>query len=152
MSWELLCETEEAGGLEFKKLRTFNISMLAKQAWRLVNNANPFVTSIMRARYFPKLNFLDAKSGANPSYAWRSILAAQGAVRNGCRRRIEDRKSTRIWKVPWLPCIDDGYLTTKMQALLKDATVCNLFDDSLQVRDEDVLNDICNERDKELIK
>ncbi|XP_074374276.1 uncharacterized protein LOC141714670 [Apium graveolens] len=43
-------------------------------------------------------------------------------------------------------------LTTEMPEALKDAKVCNLFDDSLQGWDEDVLKDICNERDRELIK
>lgn len=34
MSWDRLCDVRVGGGLSFKKLRDFNISMLAKQAWR----------------------------------------------------------------------------------------------------------------------
>lgn len=70
MSWERMCKVKEDGGLGFKKLRHFNISMLAKQAWRLVNNTNPLLTKVMQARYFPGSDFLNAKLGINPSYVW----------------------------------------------------------------------------------
>lgn len=68
MSWERLCVVKEDGGLGFKKLRSFNVAMLEKQAWRLVNNINPLVTQLMRACYFSNTDFLNTKIGANPSY------------------------------------------------------------------------------------
>lgn len=88
LSWDKLCQVKEAGGLGFKKLREFNIAMLEKQAWRLVNNCNPVVTALMKARYYPNSEFLNAKIGSNPSYIWRSILEAQDVVRQGMRRKI----------------------------------------------------------------
>lgn len=81
---------KENGGLGFKRLRDFNIAMLAKQAWRIITNANPLVTDLLRARYFSNSNFLDAKIGRNPSYVWRSLLETQDAIKQGCRRRIGD--------------------------------------------------------------
>lgn len=50
-------------GLGFKKLRICNISMLPKQAWRLINNINPLVKSLMLARYFLGSYLLDVKLG-----------------------------------------------------------------------------------------
>lgn len=32
MSWDKLCAVKEEGGMSFKKLRSFNVAMLAKQA------------------------------------------------------------------------------------------------------------------------
>lgn len=49
MSWDRLCTVKEDGGLGFKKLKEFNIEMLAKQAWRLLNNDNPLVTKLIQA-------------------------------------------------------------------------------------------------------
>lgn len=72
MLWERLCAFKEDGGLGFKKLRSFNVKMLAKQACRIITNANPLVTSLMRARYFPHKYFLNASIGTNLSYVWRS--------------------------------------------------------------------------------
>ena len=109
MAWDKLCAVKEAGGLGFKNLHQFNIAMLAKQGWRFLNNSNPLVTSIMKARYFPNTDFLHAKLGDNPSYMWRSILAAQEVVKQGCRRRIGTGTDTTVWHIPWLPCIENGY-------------------------------------------
>lgn len=65
------------GGLGFKDLKSFNIAILAKQCWRLINDSNPLVTRIMKARYYPNTDFLNAQIGENPSYMWRSIIAGQ---------------------------------------------------------------------------
>lgn len=70
--------------------------MLAKQAWRLLNEVNPLVTNLMKARYYADTNFLEATMGSNPSFMWRSILAAQEVVKQGCRRRIGDGKATKV--------------------------------------------------------
>ena len=68
------------GGLGFKSLSEFNVAMLAKQAWRLLNNENQLVTQLMKARYYPKIDFLNASLGANPSYVWRSIFEVKHVV------------------------------------------------------------------------
>lgn len=76
--WDKLCASREGGGLECKKLRNFNVVMLAKQGWRIINNdVNPLVTKLMQARYFPRTGFFNVDMGANPSYVWRSIMEAQ---------------------------------------------------------------------------
>lgn len=118
---------KEAGGLSFRELRKFNISMLAKQGWRLLNNDNPLVTACMKAKYFPRGDFLTATLGSNPSYMWRSILAAHEVVKKGCRKRIGDGSQTDIWMVPWLPCAENGYMTTTMPDQLEGKKVCCLM-------------------------
>lgn len=143
---------KEDGGLGFKKLREFNIAMLAKQAWRLVNNVNPLVTRLMKARYFPQSNFLQAKLGVNPNYVWRSILASQEVLKQGCRRRIGDGKSIRVWEMPWLLCVDNGYFTSEKHEELEHIEVQALFDESQQCWDDDILRDLCNERDRKMIQ
>lgn len=143
---------KEAGGLGFRQLRNFNISMLAKQGWRLVNNDNPLVTMCMHAKYYPNGHFLSAKLGTNPSYMWRSIFAAQEIVGKGCRRRIEDGQQTEIWKVPWLPDVENGCLTTPMPEYLAGSKVCNLMQLDNKEWDDEILKDVCNERDRKLIK
>lgn len=147
-----MCKPKGAGGLGFKELKKFNISMLAKQEWRLINNENPLVTRCMNAKYFPEGDFLTAKLGANPSYMWRSILAAQEVVKRGCRKRIGDGKQTAIWKVPWLPCGENGFITTEMSAQLEGCKVDSLIQIERKKWDDDILLDIYNERDRKLIK
>lgn len=152
MAWDKLCTVKEGGGLEFKRLKDFNVSMLAKQGWRLVTNANPLVTKLMQARYFLDSDFLNAKLGTNPSYMWRNILSAQEVVRQGCRKKIGDSNSTYVWKVPWLPCSSNGFLTTDMPEELSNIKVGNLMESEQRKWDEEVLQDIFNDRDIALIK
>lgn len=128
LSWDKLCNVKEDAGLGFKKLREFNVAMLAKQAWRLLNNSNPMVTAFMKARYYPRNEFLDATLGNNPSYLWRSIMEAQGVVKQGGRKRIGNGMTTKVWKVPWLPCLENGYLSTETPPGLDNIVVQNLFE------------------------
>lgn len=152
LSWNKLCVSKAGGGLGFKSLRSFNVAMLAKQGWRLANNVNPLVTQLMRARYYPQTDFLDAKIGNNPSYVWRSIMEAQEIVKLGCRRRIGDGMSTRVWEVPWLPCPSNGFLTTPMPDQLTNTLVNNLMEENGRGWDDEILRDICNDRDRKLIE
>lgn len=151
-AWDKLCVRKEAGGLGFSRLRDFNISMLAKQGWRLLNNDNPLVTSCIKAKYFPNGDFLTTKLGNSPSYMWRSIFEAQEVVKRGCRKRIGDGKQTEIWKVPWLPCAVNGFMTTEMPIQLEGSKVCSLMQLDQKQWDEEILMDICNERDSNLIR
>lgn len=96
----------------FRELSKFNIAMPAKQGWRLLNGDNPLVTNMMKARYFPNSDYLNASLGVSPSYMWRSIIVAHDVVKQWYRRRTGNGASTDVWKVPWLPCTKNGMLTS----------------------------------------
>lgn len=67
------------GGLGFKNLNKFNISLLAKQGWRLLDKPMSIIACMFQACYFNGKSFLEANLGANPSFCWRSILTGQVA-------------------------------------------------------------------------
>lgn len=71
-----MCGTKEAGGLGFRNFKDFNVLMLEKHGWRLINNENPLVTNCIKAKYYPNGDFLTAELGQNPSYMWRNIWSA----------------------------------------------------------------------------
>lgn len=152
LSWDKLCEVKEAGGLGFKNLKDFNIALLAKQAWRLINNSNPVVTALMKARYYPHSDFLNASIGNNPSYIWRSILEAQDVIRKGLRKKIGDGRNTLVWQDPWLPCNENGFMTTERHPQLDHVTAASMMNTEQMEWDEEILEDLCNARDRKLIK
>ncbi|XP_074378458.1 uncharacterized protein LOC141719995 [Apium graveolens] len=152
MSWERLCEGKENGGLAFRDLKKFNVAMLAKQGWRLLNGENPLVTKVMKAKYYPNTNFLEAKVGTHPSYMWRSIMESQEVIKQASRRRIGDGSTTNIWKIPWLPCLLNGHPLTTMPQELVDVQVGNLMNETRTGWDEDILTDLFLDRDIQLIK
>lgn len=124
--------------------------MLAKQGWRILNNSNSLVAEVMKAKYFPNLDFLNGQMGSNPSYVWRSLMSAQAAVKAGARKKIGDDKETNVWNAQWLPDVVNEYLTSYMPDYLRDSKVQSLIDMEGSGWDVDVLRDICNARDMDL--
>ncbi|XP_019167177.1 PREDICTED: uncharacterized protein LOC109162924 [Ipomoea nil] len=99
-AWDKLCVPKKYGGLGFKDLRAFNLVMLGKQAWRMLTKPDSLVARVYKARYFPKGSFFDAQVGNNPSFCWRSIMAAKSIICGGVRRKIGNGESTFIWTHP----------------------------------------------------
>ncbi|GKE92842.1 reverse transcriptase, partial [Tanacetum coccineum] len=101
-SWERMCISKFRGGMGFRHLGLFNRSLLAKQVWRLITSPNTLAGKVLKARYFPRSSFLDAKAGYRPSYIWRSFIAVQELVRQGCKWNIGNGCSVNVWEDFWL--------------------------------------------------
>jgi hypothetical protein len=103
MSWKNMGKAKEIGGLGFRDLEFFNLALLAKQGWRLIQNPDSLVAKIMMVKYYPNSTFLEASIGRKPSYAWRSIWNSRKLLTEGLIWRVGDGKSIRIWEDLWLP-------------------------------------------------
>ncbi|KAH9782340.1 putative reverse transcriptase/RNA-dependent DNA polymerase [Citrus sinensis] len=152
MRWDRLCKLKTHGGIGFKRLHLFNVAMLGKQGWRLLTNPNTLVARLFKARYYPNTSFAEAQLGSNPSYVWRSILAAQPAIRQGSRIQIGGGQQTSIGSAPWLPNKDSGIITSNLPASISSATVDSLMIPNHRRWDFDAVNDIFNSRDQDLIR
>ncbi|XP_050211703.1 uncharacterized protein LOC126661865 [Mercurialis annua] len=126
--WDKLCMPKKYGGLGFKKIREFNIAMLARQAWRLIKLENNLMVKIFKAKYFPNTSFLEARLWSNPSYVWRSIFETQNVMAKGVRIKIGNGQRIRIWGSPWLNNENSGLVATLMPNDLSNAMVINLFE------------------------
>ena len=65
-------------------------TMLAKQAWRMIQHIPSLFYRIYKARYFPSCSFIEAELGYKPSYVWRSLLVARDVILEGSRWRVRD--------------------------------------------------------------
>ena len=74
INWRKLCSPKNKGGMSFRVLNAFNLAMLAKQAWCLIQGTHSLFYRVYKARYFPICSFIEVELGSNPSYIWRSLL------------------------------------------------------------------------------
>jgi hypothetical protein len=77
MSWKRMGVAKVRGGLGFRDLELFNLALLAKQGWRILQNPDSLVARVFKEKYFPSESFMQATLGNSPSYAWRSIFNAR---------------------------------------------------------------------------
>jgi hypothetical protein len=81
--WETLTLPKKEGGLGYKDLYEFNMAMLAKQAWCLLTNPSSLCARVLKARYFPDGDLLNAIPANGISYRWRSILKGVALLKEG---------------------------------------------------------------------
>ncbi|XP_024039171.1 uncharacterized protein LOC112097822 [Citrus clementina] len=55
---------------------------------------------VLKARYFRKEEFLEAKLGSNPSFVWRSVLWGRDVLQKGLRWMIDDVNAILSIKLP----------------------------------------------------
>lgn len=102
-SWKFLTKPKKEGGMGFRDIRSFNLAMLAKQGWRLVQDQNSLLSLCFKAKYFPRCSFLEATDCPNSSYVWKSVLAAQDILKSGCYWRVGTGSSIRVMEDKWIP-------------------------------------------------
>ena len=86
----------------FRDIQAFNLALLAKQAWRLIHNTHSLFYWEYKSRYFPNCSFMDAKLGNNPSYVWKSLLAARNIIREGSKWKVGDGRTIGVSTHNWL--------------------------------------------------
>lgn len=96
MRWEKLHASKAHGGMSFKELKSFNLALLAKQGWKLLRDSTSLLSRMYKAHYFLKSEFLNAKVGLNPSYAWHGIWEANKILLRSCSWCVGNGKSINI--------------------------------------------------------
>jgi hypothetical protein len=82
--------------------------LLARQAWRILQDPKSLSARILKSVYFPTCDFLEAQVGTSPSRVWRAIFEGKEVLQQGLIRRIGNGETTNIWSSNWLP--RDGML------------------------------------------
>uniref|UniRef100_A0A803PXY9 Reverse transcriptase n=1 Tax=Cannabis sativa TaxID=3483 RepID=A0A803PXY9_CANSA len=150
VSWSRLCIHRSVGGLGFCSLRDYNLSLLGKQAWRLLQQENSLVGRLFKARYYPRGSFLNASLGNSPSYIWRSLFETQSLIKECARIRIGNGQRTSILGTPWLPN-DSNPLVISTHPGLSNYSVQNLMKVNRREWDEELIRDMFEDRDQEII-
>jgi hypothetical protein len=68
-----------------------------------ITKPDSLLSKVLKAKYFPKSDFLHAKPSHNMSYTWSSILKASWIFKNGGLWKIGNGESINVWHDNWLP-------------------------------------------------
>jgi hypothetical protein len=88
VAWEDMTKPKHLGGLGFKDIELFNLALLAKQAWRLVQELKSLSARILKAVYYPNGEFLEVDLRMASSKIWRSILDGREVLKQGLIKRM----------------------------------------------------------------
>jgi hypothetical protein len=88
--WTNLTLPKHEGGLGFRDIKNFNVSMLGKQGWRLMSSLDSLCACVLKGKYFPHGEFMQDASpiGHQPTYGM--IV--------GCLQLLRINPSARIWE------------------------------------------------------
>lgn len=112
----MMTRPKHCGGLGFWDIELFNLALLARQAWRVLVEPDSLSARVLKAKYFPSCDFLQAELGGAPSQIWRAVLNGRDTLKQGIIWRVGDGQSTNIWQHNWIPrasymrSIDPPYL------------------------------------------
>ncbi|KAA3478183.1 reverse transcriptase [Gossypium australe] len=101
--WKELCISKELGGMGFRRFDLFNITLLAKQDWRIINYPNSLLAQVLKVKYFPNSEFTNSQLGNLPSLTWRSVWAAKGLLENRLCWRVGKGNQISVWNDRWIP-------------------------------------------------
>lgn len=111
----------------FRVFKEFNKALLGKHCWRMLSGGNSLLESVLRSRYYPRGEFVNAGIGYQPSYAWRSILSVREKILQGCRWIVGNGDSIDLWKDRWLPNQPGFILSRPSQELPENSHVSDLM-------------------------
>ncbi|XP_052480727.1 uncharacterized protein LOC128035332 [Gossypium raimondii] len=131
-SLPMLCRVSYYQRLSVEILKTYLLSSggrkrIKEEGWRILNNPNSLVTKVLKAKYFPKVDFLNSSLGNNASYTWKSIWATKGVLAEGLCWRVGKCINISISRDNWIPVLPRVILPV-MNLNLNDSKVAELID------------------------
>jgi hypothetical protein len=103
LAWDKMILPKTHGGLGFRDMRMFNQPLLAKQAWRLIDNPESLCARLLKAKYYPSGNILDTVFTGNVSTVWQGIEYGLVLLKKGMIWRVGNGRNIRAWRDPWIP-------------------------------------------------
>jgi hypothetical protein len=73
--WDQMIKPKSIGGLGFRDMELFNLPLLAKQAWRILQEPNSLGARVLKAVYYlGRQDFLEDDLGSSLSRIWGPLL------------------------------------------------------------------------------
>lgn len=121
---------------------------MAKQGWRTISRPDSLISRVLKAKYFPRTDFLNSNLGTYPSYVWRSIWATEGVLQKGLCWRVGFGDTISVADDPWIPD-NINFKLSDYGVSVQNLKVANLIADNRTWKKEVIDNtfseaDACN--------
>jgi hypothetical protein len=100
-SWDDISKPKAQGGLGIIDMELINKSLLIHTAWNIVTDKNPFLSNILKAKYYPNSSFWTSPTSGPKSVFWSSVLQVKHHLSENSILQIHAGNSS-IWSSPWM--------------------------------------------------
>ncbi|XP_028769922.1 uncharacterized protein LOC114727377 [Neltuma alba] len=101
-AWSSMTRSKKDGGMGFRDFEAMNDALLAKTAWRLMNNEEEMWVKVLKGVYYPNTPFMNAKIGHKASWLWSSILDGRNLLKENTFWKVGDGKRVNVWFDRWI--------------------------------------------------
>jgi hypothetical protein len=140
MAWWKMSIPKHEGGMGFRDLHCFNQAMLAKQCWRLLSDPDSLCAQVLRAKYYPDGDLINAVLKKGSSFTWQSIMSGLKTFKRGCIWRPGNGDTINIWSDHWIPSSPTRMVVTPRGTCVL-SRVNELIDPAIGMWDEELIRD-----------
>lgn len=127
-SWEALCISKGDGGLGFRDFHAFNLAMLGKQWWRLMQNVNSLSFQVFQGKYLNGKDHWKVTVNCNASFLWKSLHEGRKVASTGGIWRVGDGSIIDAWNDIWIPELQGKTATDVLNVNHEPKSVYDLID------------------------
>jgi hypothetical protein len=112
-SWSSIYLPKKEGGLGFRRMHEFNLSLIAKLGWKLITNTNCLWVKQLQNKYIKYGDSISSPISTSTSWLWKSILKIKPFISARASLKVSRTSSTPIWSLNWVPTIPSFKLDPK---------------------------------------
>ncbi|XP_042983184.1 uncharacterized mitochondrial protein AtMg00310-like [Carya illinoinensis] len=144
-------KSKKEGGLGYRDFEEFNLALLAKQGWRIIQHPSSLAAKVLKDKYFFRTDLLKVKVGSNASFLWRSFMEARPVLQEGLSWRIGNGALVNIWLDKWIARPSSYKVQSPLQVEYATSKVSALIDSTSGEWNMDILRKVFMEEEVDLV-
>jgi hypothetical protein len=104
-SWNSICLPKEEGGLGFRRMHDFNLSLISKLGWKLLSNSYCLWVSQLQKKYIKYGNFISSPNVSSSSWILKGIKKIKPLILAGACLTVSRTSTTSILTTNWVPSL-----------------------------------------------
>jgi hypothetical protein len=101
-SWSSICLPKEDGGLGFRRMHEFNLSLTTKLGWKLLSNTGCLWVNQLQKKYIKYGNFISSLNPSSALWLWKGIQKIKPFIFAGACLMDSQSSSSSIWSSNWV--------------------------------------------------